>query len=199
MDHAEFERAHGGGAIDGVFLLLPRERALRLQILHDLPEIDIHQGAALEAQVQPDPEDEIRAVGLQIVVHGVRLVEHLDAHKPVGLGPLGVLVQNGIEDISVDLPVVCSGFQKDQIVGQQRFLLVLVQALQIGDVIGEGQARAVMPLQPATPVPDHHDEQQQESEDHGHIAAVHELAQAGEKEHRLNGTEDQQHQAGEQR
>lgn len=67
-----------------------------------LTQVDVHALVILEAEVQPDAEDVIRAVGLDLIAHHARLVVHGRADEPVGRGALGVLVEDGIENVAVD-------------------------------------------------------------------------------------------------
>lgn len=67
-----------------------------------LTQVDVHTLMILEAEVQPDAEDVIRAVGLDLIAHHARLVVHGRADEPVGRGALGVLVEDGIENVAVD-------------------------------------------------------------------------------------------------
>ena len=74
VDDAEFEGADRGRAVDRIFLLLHRQLAAGQHVLHDLPQIDVDALRALEAEVQPDAEDAVGAVGLQVVGHGLGFV-----------------------------------------------------------------------------------------------------------------------------
>ena len=196
MDDAELEGADGGGAVDRIFFLLHRQLAAGQHVLHDLPQIDVHALRALEAEVQPDAEDAVGAVGLQVVGHGLGFVQDVDVDKPVGLRPLGVLVQNGVEDIPVDVLRVRLAVQIDEVVGQQGDLAVIVQRHQTVHMVPHMQAGGVFLFQLGAAVPDDLEAEEDQREEHGHIAAVHELAQARDEEDGLDAAEDDQHQEG---
>ena len=192
MDDAKLEGADRGRAVDGVLLVLRGQLAALLQVLHDLAQVDVDARAALEAEVELDAEDEVGAVSLHAVIHGIRLAQHVHADEPVGLGALLVLVEDGIEDVAVDALRVLAAVEIDEVVGQQGQGLVVVEAAQVGDVVGEAERGAVFMFELGAAVPDHHDREQQQGQDHGDVAAVGEFAEAGEEEDRLDRAEDQQ-------
>ena len=199
VDDAELEGADRGLAVDRVLLVLHGQLAPLLEILHDLPQIDVHALGALEAQVQPDAEDAVRAVGLELIVHGVRLVEHMDGDKPVGLRALGVLVEDRIEDIAVHELRVRLVVEVDQVVREQGELRVLMQRDKARHMLADAQARAVLALELCPSVPDHHQREQHQREQHRDIAAMGKLAEARDKEDRLDPAESGEHRPGERR
>ena len=58
------------GELDRVFLCLRRQFPRGFQILDDLPQIEVNARLAAEPEVEPDPEDKIGAVGLDL--HALR-------------------------------------------------------------------------------------------------------------------------------
>ena len=102
VDDAEFEAAYSGFPVNGIPFILQWQFAAALQILHDLTQVHIHTGTALKAQIQANTENTVAAVSLHLIIHGHRLVQHVDTDKPVGLGTLGILIQNRVENIAVN-------------------------------------------------------------------------------------------------
>ena len=116
----EFKRAYVRLAVDRVFPLLRRQLAALDKIAHDLPEVHVHALVALEPEIEPDAEDVVRAVGLDAVAPRVRLVGDVHADEPVRRSPLGVLVEDGVENVAVDGIHVPGLIEKDEVVRERR-------------------------------------------------------------------------------
>ena len=62
---------------------------------------------------------------------------HVD--EPICLGTLGVLVQDGIEHVAIERERVGAVGEKYQIVSEHGIGLVIAQAIELVDVLGDGQ------------------------------------------------------------
>ena len=77
--------------------------------------------------------------------------------------------------------------------GQARYLGLVVQLAEGLDIICEVQRHAILPLKLRPAVPHEHDEEQYQRHDDRDVAAVDELAEAGDEEHGLDSAEHDQH------
>ena len=121
----------------------------------------------------------------------------MDRDEPVGLGALGVLVQNRVEHVAVHQLGVAAVDEIDQVVRQQGDLGVVVQGDKARHMLAHAQLGAVLLFQLGAAIPDDHDKEQQQRQQDRDIAAVQELAEGGDKEDRLDRAEDEQHEHGE--
>ena len=79
---------------------------------------------------------------------------------------------------------------------QKRDIRVVVQGDETVDVIPYLQACGVFPLELGSAVPDDLQKEESKRQNHGDVAAVHELAETGNEEHGFDSAEYQQHQIG---
>ena len=189
MQENEFKRAYVRLAVDRVFPLLQRQLAALDKIAHDLPEVHVHALVALEPEIEPDAEDVVRAVGLDAVAPRVRLVGDGHADEPVRRGPLGVLVEDGVENVAVDGIHVPGLIEKDEVVRERRERRILMEGIEIREIIADRQACGVLLLELRAAPPYDHDEKEHERHEHRDIPAEGEFAQRREEEHRLDRAE----------
>ena len=119
------------------------------------------------------------------------IVGGVDADEPVGVRPLGVLVQDGIEDVPVDLIETITLGQINDVVAAQRDRIVVFQIQDSVDMVPHIQVDILGLLDLGAAVPADHDEEDGQGDDDGHVAADEEFAQAGDEEHAFEGEEDQ--------
>ena len=96
VQDAELEVADVGLAVYRVLAVLRRQLAALNQVGDYLAQVDVYALMILEAEVQPDAENVVRALGLDLVAHHARFVVHGRADEPVRRGALRVLVEDGI-------------------------------------------------------------------------------------------------------
>ena len=176
--------------------VLLRQLSQGQQIVDDLPEVDVDAGLYLETEVEVHAEDIIRAVGLHLIIHLIRIVGGIDADEPVGVRPLRVLIQDGIQDVPVDLFKIVALGQIHYIIAAQGDGIVVLQVLDGVQVVPHIQMDILGLFDLSAPIPADHDEEDGRGDDDSHIAADHELAQAGNEEHALEGKEYQAEQEG---
>lgn len=118
-DHTELKGPHDARLIDGIPALLRRQLPALYHLVHDLPQVDIHPLIFPKAQPELHTEHVIRPHAVHAVFPGIGLIRDGNAHKPVCIGTLWLLVKDGIQNISVQLIFVAVLCDEDQIVGQQ--------------------------------------------------------------------------------
>ena len=112
--------------------------------------------------------------------------------EPVGIRPLRILIKDRIEDITVDIIKIIAAIQKDQVVGQKWYTLILMKGFKIINEIMEIQTGTVLMLKLCTPVPDILKEQKKQGQDDRYITADKQLSKTGNEEHSLNHAKDDQ-------
>ena len=191
VDEDEAEAADRAGVlVDGVVVDLGRQLAGRGQVADDLAQVGVHALVHLVAQVQVHAEDVVGPKGLDRVGERVRLVGHADAHEPPGAGALGVLVQDRVHDVAVDVTGVGVLGEEDEVVGAELVALVLAQARELGQVAADGQQRRLALLDGSAQVPTDHDAHDEGGEQQREVAAVEELGEGGGEEETLEHEEE---------
>ena len=128
----------------------------------------------------------------------IGFVGNVHVNEPICLGALGVLVQDGIEHVAVERERVGAVGEKYQIVGEHGIGLVIAQAIELVDVLGDGQQNRLRALDGGAAAPHVHKAKQQCGQEDHHIAAVKEHGEARGEEAQLDGTKEQGEDAGTQ-
>ena len=154
---------------------LRRQLAGGSQVLNDLTQVGIDALVDLVAQVQMHAEHVVGAERLDRIGKGVRFVHGLDIHKPPGAGALGMLVQDRIDDIAVDVVGMGVLGQVHDVVAHALVTVVVAQALELRQVAAQRQKRKLALLDRRAVVPAHHDAHDEHGHKDGEVAAVEEL------------------------
>ena len=168
------------------------------QVANDLTQIGVDALVDLKAQVQAHAEQKVRAKGLDGILVRIGLVGNVHVDEPICLGALGVLVQDGIEHVAVERERVGAVGEEHQIVGEHGVGLVVAQAVELIDVLGDGQQDRLRALDGGAAAPHVHKAKQQRGQEDHHIAAVKEHGEARGKEAELDGAKKQGKDAGAQ-
>ena len=128
----------------------------------------------------------------------IGLIGNVHVDEPVCLGALGMLVQDGIEHIAVERERVGTVGEEHQVVGEHGVGLVVTQAVELIDVLGDGQQNRLRALDGGAATPHIHKAKQQCGQEDHHIAAVKEHGEARGEKAQLNGAEEQGEDAGAQ-
>ena len=121
----------------------------------------------------------------------IGLVGNVYVDEPICLGALGVLVQDGIKHVAVERERVGAVGEKYQIVSEHGIGLVVAQAVELIDVLGDGQQDRLRALDGGAAAPHIHKAEQQRGQEDHDIAAVKEHGEARSEEAQLNGTKEQ--------
>ena len=178
--------------------MLRRQLARCHQVADDLTQIGVDALVDLKAQVQAHAEQKVRAKGLDGILVRIGFVGNVHVDEPICLGALGVLVQDGIEHVAVECERVGAVGEKYQIVGEHGIGLVIAQAIELIDVLGDGQQDRLRALDGGAAAPHIHKAKQQCGQEDHHIAAVKEHGEARGEKAQLNGAEEQGEDAGAQ-
>ena len=178
--------------------MLRRQLARCHQVADDLTQISVDALVDFKAQVQANAEEEVRAKGLDGILVRIGFVGNVHVNEPICLGALGMLIQDGIEHVAVERERVGAVGEKYQIVSEHGIGLVVAQAVELIDVLGDGQQNRLRALDGGATAPHVHKAKQQCGQEDHHIAAVKEHGEARGKEAQLNGTEEQGEDAGAQ-
>ena len=178
--------------------MLRRQLARCHQVADDLTQIGVDALVDLKAQVQAHAEQKVRAKGLDGILVRIGFVGNVHVDEPICLGALGVLVQDGIEHVAVECERVGAVGEKYQIVGEHGIGLVIAQAIELVDVLGDGQQDRLRALDGGAATPHIHKAKQQCGQEDHHIAAVKEHGEARGEKAQLNGAEEQGEDAGAQ-
>ena len=197
--HTKTEVAHvAARLVDGVGVMLRRQLTRCHQVANDLAQVGINALVDLKAQVQPHAEQKVRAKGLDGILVRIGLVGNVHVDEPICLGALGVLVQDGIEHVAVERERVGAVGEEHQIVGEHGVGLVVAQAVELIDVLGDGQQDRLRALDGGAAAPHVHKAKQQRGQEDHYVAAVKEHGEARGEKAQLNGTEEQGEDAGAQ-
>jgi len=156
---------------------LCRQLAAGSQILNNLTQIGIDALVDLVAQIQMHAEHVVGAERLDRVGKGMRLLHGLDIHEPPGASALGVLIQNRVDDIAVDIVGVGVLGQVHDVVAHELVAIVVAQALELRQIAAQRQQRKLALLNSRTVVPAHHDAHDERGHEDGEIATVEELGE----------------------
>ena len=178
--------------------MLRRQLTRSHQVADDLTQIGVDALVDLKAQVQANAEEEVRAKGLNGIFVRIGLIGDMHVDEPVCLGALGMFVQDGIEHVAVERERVGAVGEEHQVVGEYGIGLVVAQAVELIDVLGDGQQNRLRALDGGATAPHVHKAKQQCGQEDHHIAAVKEHGEARGEEAQLNGTEEQGEDAGAQ-
>ena len=178
--------------------MLRRQLARCHQVADDLTQISVDALVDFKAQVQANAEEEVRAKGLDGILVRIGFVGNVHVNEPICLGALGVLVQDGIERVAVERERIGAVGEEHQVVGEHGVGLVIAQAVELIDVLGDGQQDRLRALDGGAATPHIHKAKQQCGQEDHHIAAVKEHGEARGEEAQLNGTEEQGEDAGAQ-
>ena len=120
-DHAEAEVADlVDRAVDGIAVGLRGELAGLHQVRDDLVEVLVDALVHAEAQAQLHLEEEVGPEVVDAVGQRARLIGDLHVEEVIGLGALGALVQDRVEDVAVELVGARVVGHEDEVVGHQR-------------------------------------------------------------------------------
>ena len=169
---------------------LRRQLAGGSQVLNDLTQIGIDALVNLIAQVQMHAEYVVGAERLDRVGKGMRLLHGLDIHEPPGTSALGVLIQNRVDDIAVDIVGVGVLGQVHDVVAHELVAIVVAQAFELRQIAAQRQQRKLTLLDRRTVVPAHHDAHDECSHEDGEVATVEELGERAHKEEALEQKEE---------
>ena len=122
-------------------------------------------------------EHVVGAERLDRIGKGMRLVHGLDVHEPPGASALGMLVQDRVDDITVDVIGMGVLGQVHDVVAQALVAIVIAQALELRQVAAQRQQRKLALLNSRTVVPAHHDAHDERGHEDGEVAAVEELGE----------------------
>ena len=178
--------------------MLRRQLARCHQVADDLTQIGVDALVDLKAQVQANAEEEVRAKGLNGIFVRIGLIGDMHVDEPVCLGALGMFVQDGIEHVAVERERVGAVGEEHQIVGEHGVGLVIAQAVELVDVLGDGQQNRLRALDGGAATPHIHKAKQQCGQEDHDVAAVKEHGEARSEEAQLNGAEEQGEDAGAQ-
>ena len=158
--------------------MLRRQLSRGHQVADDLAQIGVDALIDLKAQVQAHAEQEVRAKGLNGVFVRIGLVGNVHVDEPVCLGALGMLVQDGVEYVAVERERVGAVGEKYQIVGERGIGLVIAQAIELVDVLGDGQQNRLRALDGGAAAPHIHKAKQQRGQEDHDVTAVKEHGKA---------------------
>ena len=178
--------------------MLRRQLARCHQVADDLTQISVDALVDFKAQVQANAEEEVRAKGLDGILVRIGFVGNVHVNEPICLGALGMLIQDGIEHVAVECERVGAVGEKYQIVGEHGIGLVVAQAVELVDVLGDGQQNRLRALDGGAAAPHVHKAKQQCGQEDHDVAAVKEHGEARGEEAQLNGTKEQGEDAGTQ-
>ena len=178
--------------------MLRRQLARCHQVADDLTQISVDALVDFKAQVQANAEEEVRAKGLDGILVRIGFVGNVHVNEPICLGALGMLIQDGIEHVAVECERVGAVGEKYQIVGEHGIGLVVAQAVELVDVLGDGQQNRLRALDGGAAAPHVHKAKQQRGQEDHDVAAVKEHGEARSEEAQLNGTKEQGEDAGTQ-
>ena len=156
---------------------LRRQLAGGSQVLNDLTQVGIDALVDLVAQVQMHAEHVVGAERLDRIGKGMRLVHGLDIHEPPGASALGMLVQDRVDDITVDVIGMGVLGQVHDVVAHKLVAIVVAQALKLRQVATQRQQRKLALLDRRAVVPAHHNAHDECSHEDGEVAAVEELGE----------------------
>ena len=128
----------------------------------------------------------------------IGLVGDMHVNEPIRLGALGMFIQDGIEHVAVERERIGAVGEKYQIVSEHGIGLVIAQAIELVDVLGDGQQDSLRALDGGAATPHIHKAEQQCGQEDHDVAAVKEHGEARGEEAQLNGTEEQGEDAGAQ-
>ena len=109
-----------------------------------------------------------------------------------------MLVQDGIEHVAVERERVGTVGEEHQVVGEHGVGLVVTQAVELIDVLGDGQQNRLRALDGGAAAPHVHKAEQECGQEDHNVAAVKEHGEARSEEAQLNGTKQQGEDAGAQ-
>ena len=158
--------------------MLRRQLARCHQVANDLAQVGINALVDLKAQVQAHAEQEVRAKGLNGIFMRIGLIGNVHVDEPVCLGALGMLVQDGIEHVAVERERVGTVGEEYQIVGEHGVGLVVTQAVELIDVLGDGQQNRLRALDGGAAAPHIHKAKQQRGQEDHDVTAVKEHSEA---------------------
>ena len=131
----------------------------RKQVMHYLPQIDIYGLFYLESQVQINAEYVIRTEGLDLILSLERTVGRIDADEPVRIRLLRLLIEDRVQDISVDLLKIRSLCYIYKIIGAERDIFIFLKAFDRIEIIPHRQLDTLHAFELGTAVPaEHHEE-----------------------------------------
>ena len=197
--HAKTEVAHvAARLVDGVGVVLRWQLSRGHQVANDLAQVGVDALVDLKTQVQAHAEQEVCAKGLNGILVRIGLVGNVYVDEPICLGTLGVLVQDGVEHVAVERERVGTVGKEHQIVGEHGVGLVVAQAAELVNVLGDGQQDRLRALDGGAAAPHVHKAKQQRGQEDHDVAAVKEHGEARSEEAQLNGTKEQGEDAGAQ-
>ena len=177
--HAKTEVAHVAAClVDGVGVMLRRQLTRCHQVANDLAQVGVDALIDLKAQVQAYAEQKVCAKGLNGILVRIGLVGNVYVDEPICLGTLGVLVQDGVEHVAVERERIGAVGEEYQIVGEHGVGFVVAQAVELIDVLGDGQQDRLRAFDGSTAAPHIHKAKQQCGQEDHDVAAVKEHGEA---------------------
>ncbi|CDD86588.1 unknown [Collinsella sp. CAG:289] len=167
------------------------------EVGNHLAQIGVHALVDLIAQEQVHAEDVVGAKGLNGIGERMGLVHGLDVNEPVGASTLGMLVENRVDHVAIDVIGVAVLGKVDDVVAHQLVGLVIAQAIELRQVGAQRQQRCLATLDGGAVEPAHHDAHNQRCHQNGEVAAVEELGERGAKEESLERQEEHDKDPGE--
>ena len=122
-------------------------------------------------------EHVVGAERLDRIGKGMRLVHGLDVHEPPGASALGMLVQDRVDDITVDVVGMGVLGQVHDVVAHALVTVVVAQALELRQIAAQRQQRKLALFDRRAVVPAHHNAHDECSHEDGEVAAVEELGE----------------------
>ena len=152
---------------------------LELVVLHEVRDdlVEVGVDALVDAKAKPEL-DLKHKVGAKVVDHvliGVRLVRHIDVEKVVRPGSLRALVQDGVENIAIELVMRGVVGQKDQVICRVGKVIVMREGLELVEVLRYGQVDGLRALYGGPTSPDVHDGEDERRHEHREPTTMEEL------------------------
>lgn len=92
----------------------------------------------------------------------IGLIGDMRVNEPVCLGALGMFVQDGIEHVAVECKRIGAVGEEHQVVGEHGIGLVVAQAVELIDVLGDRQQDRLRALDGGAAAPHIHKAEQQQ-------------------------------------
>ena len=121
--------------VDRVLMVLRLELVVLHEVRDDLVEVGIDALVDAEAKSELNLKHKVGAKVVDHVLIGVRLVRHIDVEEVVRPGSLRALVQDGVEDIAIELVMRGVIGQKDQVVRRVGEVVVMREGFELVEIL----------------------------------------------------------------
>src|ERR1041385_2731044 len=91
----------------------------------------------LEPEFYPYEEAFFRNDGINRILRSIRAVDRIDVNKPIHIGALRFLLEDGINDVRIDVPFAIGNSHVYQVCCFFRYTGVCLQVFDQGDVVFE--------------------------------------------------------------